>query len=46
MTRAMKVAVYNSLPENDKVHYNEMIRNVWAVDIMANEKKNENYSFV
>lgn len=43
---AIRVAVFNGLPETDKPAFNETIRMIWGVDIMAEESRKTDYDYI
>lgn len=43
---AIRVVVFNGLPEADKPAFNETIRMIWGVDIMADESRKTDYDYI
>lgn len=46
MANALKVAVFNGLPETDKPGYNQMINQIWNYNILTKNGKNSDYDYI
>lgn len=46
IVQAIKVAIFNGLPEQDKPAFNEEIRMLWGKDLMAKESQDTDYDYI